>query len=136
MATTPDPATLEIPGKELGGLADLIEHELGRQEARTQELTVEDREALTDMFKALIGAMSDMWHDEERRGAPFRVGERVELVPEYEWMLNFDTRLGATVISQNAEDPRHASAWCVVRLDHGTEVELAAFQVRRPADPS
>lgn len=132
LAVTPDFATIEVPAHELGYLADLVERELGRQEPRTEPLRAEDTERLDAMFKAITQTLSAIWQEEERRGPPFKPGEAVEMVPEFQ-RPDFSPGVGGVVVSQNRPDRGHDYDWCVVRLDDGRELEFAAFEVRRPA---
>jgi hypothetical protein len=134
VAVTPDHATLDVPGEELGRLADLVGRELDLQEARTGDLTPEDRADLQAIYEAITRTLTEMWHEEERRGPPFKIGEPVELVPQFADMPGVDTDMtGAVVVNQNREDGRHDYDWCVIRLPDGREIEMPALYMRRPA---
>jgi len=132
LASTPDHATFEVPGPELGYLADLLGRELGYQEERTEELRSEDREALDAIHTTITQTLFAMWKEEERRGPPFKPGEAVEMVPQFQ-RPDISPDVGGVVVSQNRPDGRHDYDWCVVRLDDGRELEFAAFELRRPA---
>lgn len=132
LASSPDHATFEVPGEELGFLADLLAQELGYEERGTEELTAEDRETLDSIYKAITKTLSAMWHEEERRGPPFIPGEAVEMVPQFR-RPDIELSVGGVVVSQNGPDRAHDYDWCVIRLDDAREIEMATFEVRRPA---
>lgn len=130
LKVNPDASTLELSGQELGLLADLLGQTLGYQDARPGELTDEYRAPYHSLYKAFTGALIAMSDEEERRGAPFQAGERVELIAHY---APPNLERSGVVVGSFAEDDRHDYGWCCVRLDGGREVELAEFTLRREA---
>ena len=127
-----DDATLQFGPVELAILSDLLGQRLGYQEEPPRELPAELRGDYDRMYTTFNATLTAIGHEEERRGPPFAVGERVE-VARLADLRHPDLGVGAQglILSCSAPDPVHDYDWCLVRLDSGRDVELAALEVRR-----